>query len=86
MEEGGGVTCDVPGCPNAATIRIPVGPDAPRMTLDADGEPVFDVRLTDPAPVFVVGNSCQAHVEIVRAALRERYQPRWQRIREGRPL
>ena len=78
--------CDVPGCPNPGNIRVPVGPDIPpHLTVDEDGEPVYAYAIDDPAPTYVVGNTCQDHIEIVKAALRERHQPRRQAMREGRP-
>jgi len=77
--------CDVPGCPNEGTVNVPVGPDTPRVITGEDGQPEFDVSLDDPAPTYVVGHSCPDHVDVVRLSLRERHQPRRQRLREGRP-
>ena len=77
--------CDVPGCPNEGSIAIPVGPDTQPVAIDDQGEPYFDVSLDDPAPAYVTGHACPEHIEVVKLALRERHQPRRQRLNEGRP-
>lgn len=75
--------CDLPGCDRPATVKIPVGPDLPRL-VEIDGE-VYEEFDPDRPPVFIEGCSCTDHVDVVRLALRERHQPAYQRLHEGRP-
>lgn len=77
--------CGVNGCPNEGSIVVPVGPDVPRIAVDEDGEPYFDVSLDDPPVTYVTGRACAEHVGVVKMALRERHQPHRQAMREGRP-